>query len=374
MAKERADRNDKDVNNLGPGGIFGRSRAWARLVFQPSWVWAGLLLPPFVMSVLPAAIVNYIIPTGTTWPVELVTFSLTQESEAFARHINHRIVYAAMICFHVTLCLCLIALFWLRLRDLPRLLRHRGYVTMAIQALLFFAIGQSSYWQNSKLYELSVINIRDIFHKTCIFHDIIFDISCSDPVPTVFTRLYYFVYIPQFFSLGAVIVAMAVAISVFGNLRQSTETEWRERFVAGMNSLQICFFGLSAVLVSSTITAVLFFQFPANLAVPANLATADVAIAKTTATAVSEYARALTVIWGTVYTLVLIVFFAFAAFNVGSLIQKHAQSSDSPAEFGQWLVEKALVSPMKLISGFAAMLAPVLIGAMGNLIKFMPGG
>ena len=73
------------------------------------WAWVVLVLPPLVMLVLPAEIIGFFVQTN--WPLDAVTLSVTQQSETFARHIDHRIVYAAAILFHAALCVGLIVPF-----------------------------------------------------------------------------------------------------------------------------------------------------------------------------------------------------------------------------------------------------------------------
>ena len=360
MAEEGAQRHDKDKKSRDQGVIFGHA-----------WAWVAIVFPPLVMFVLPAAIIGYFVQPD--WPLDVFTLSLAQKSEAFARHINHRIVYAAMIFFHVTLCLCLIVLFWDRLRDFPGYLRHRAYVLMFIEASLFLAI-LAFYWRSTGLYKLSYLNIRELLARTCVLDDVLAACvpncvadgitRCVPDLDSVTTKLSMFVYIPQIFSIATLTVALAVAASVIGNLQQLTVQDWQKRFDDGVKSLQFCFYGLSAVLVTSTITATLFFQFPASLAAADTPA----------ATALSEYARTLTVFWGTVYTLTLIATFAPAALILRSLVRRYERGAESSAEFKRWLTDKALVSPIRLITNFLAMLAPMLFGAAGSLMKFLPGG
>jgi hypothetical protein len=359
MAEQHAQRKDKVIKSGNRGVIFGAS-----------WAWVAIVLPPFVMLVLPAEIISYFVHPA--WPLDVFTITVTQESEAFARHLNHRIVYAAMIFFHVTLCLCLIVLFWDRLRDFAGSLRRRAYVLMLIEASLFLAILRF-YWRSTDLYTLSYINIRELLAKTCVLDDVLAPCvpdcvvdgvtRCVPDLDSVPTKLSMFVYIPQIFSIAALTVALAVAASVIGNLEQLKAQDWQKRFDDGVKSLQFCFFGLSAVLVTSTIAATLFFQFPASLTAADNPAAA----------ALSEYARTLTVYWGTVYTLTLIATFAPAALILRGLVRRYEQGAESSAEFKRWLTDKALVSPIRLITNFLAMLAPMLFGAAGSLMKFLPG-
>jgi hypothetical protein len=360
MAKQRAQRKDKDGNRFNQGVIFGRS-----------WAWLAIVFPPLVMLVLPAEIIGYIVEPG--WPLSELTLALSTESEAIARHINHRIKFAAVIMFHVSLCVCLMVLFWGRIRDFPGFLRHRAYVLMIAEGALFLAV-LAFYWRATGLYKLSYLNIRELLARTCVLDDLLAkcipgcvsdgSANCVPDLDAVATKLSMFVYIPHIFSIATVAVAVAVAGSVIGNLQQFTVPDWQKRFDEGVKSLQFCFFGLSAVLVTSTATATLFFQFPVSFTI----------VETSTATVLTEYARTLAVFWGTVYTLTLVATFAPAALILRSLIRRYEQGAESSVEFKQWLTDKALISPIKLITTFLAALAPLLFGAAENLIKFLPGG
>lgn len=336
-----------------------------------SWEWGLLALPPLVMLVLPAEIIGFIVRTN--WPLDVFTVSLTQKSADFARHIDHRILYAAIILFHIALCFCLIVLFWDRLRDFPQSLRRRAYVLMGVEAALFLAV-LAFYWRSTALYRLSYLNVRELLARTCALDDIL--AKCiEDGVPDKFTRyvpdldlvttkLSLFVYIPHIFSIAALSVALALAASIIAHLRELTAQDWHKRFDNGVQSLQICFFGGSAILVTSTITATLFFQFPASVA-PADSPAAN---------AYMEYARTLTVYWGVVYTLTLVATFGPVALMLRNLVRRYEQGADSSDKLREWLTYKALVSPIRMITNFIVMLAPMLFGAVGSLTKLLPGG
>jgi len=359
MTEQRDQQKDNDSAKRKQGLAFGLS-----------WAWAVLVLPPLVMLVLPAEVIGFFVQAE--WPVDVFSLSVTQQSEAFARHIDHRIVYAAVILFHGALCLCLIVLFWDRLRDFPGFLRRRAYVVMLIEGALFLAV-LAFYWRSTGLYQLSYLNIRELLASTCAVDNILARCvpcvadgarQCMPDLDQVATKLSLFVYIPHIFSIATLSVAVAVAASIIGNLRELTAQDWHKRFDHGVQSLQICFFGGSAILVTSTITATLFFQFPASLALPDSPA----------AKALGEYARTLTVFWGVVYTLTLVATFGPAALMLRNLVRRYEQGAESSDKLREWLTYKALVSPIRLITNFVVMLAPMLFGAVGNLTKLLPGG
>jgi hypothetical protein len=352
MTQQRDREEEKKANKSGQGLSYGLP-----------WLWVVLALPPLVMLVLPAEVIAFFVPTD--WPLDAFALSVTQQGEAFARHIDHRILYAAVVLFHAALCLGLIVLFWDRLRDFPAFLRRQAYVVMFVEAALFLVV-LAFFWRSTVLYELSYLNIRELLAGTCALGDIL--APCVDgKVPDLdqmTTKLSLFVYIPHVLSIAVLAVAVAVVASIIGSLRELKAQDWHERFDHGVQSLQICFFGGSAILVTSTITATLFFQFPASIA------PADSAVA----TALAEYARTLTVFWGVVYTLTLVATFGPAALILRNLVRRYEQGAESSDKLKEWLTYKALVSPIRMITNFFVMLAPMLFGAAGSLTKLLPGG
>ena len=113
---------------------------------------------------------------------------------------------------------------------------------MFVEASLFLAV-LGFYWRSTGLYKLSYLNIRALLASTCALNDILAP-CVAGHVPDldqVTTRLSLFVYIPHIFSIATLSVAVAVATSVIGNLRDLTAQDWHKRFDHGVQSLQICF-------------------------------------------------------------------------------------------------------------------------------------
>ena len=359
MAKQRDQQNDNEVDS--------RQRGMALI---PLWAWVVMVIPPLMMFVLPAQVIEIAPPE---WPLDVFAISVDKESDSLARHIDHRILYATMLLFHVALCLGLIAMFWGRLGDFPAALRRRGYLLMVVEALLFVAI-VAFYWRSTSLYQLSYLDIREVLARTCSLPDLLAPCvqdctvegvaKCPPDLDKITTRLSILVYIPQIVAIATVTAALAVVASIIGHLQDFTAGDWRKRFDDGIHNLQWCFFGLSAVLVTSTITASLFFKFPASLA------RVDSWLEK----GLSAHAQTLSVFWGTVYTLTLIATFGAVVLIMRNLVRGYEQGTESPAEFKSWLIHKALVSPIRLITNFLVMFAPMLFGAAGSLTKLLPGG
>ncbi|MEE8302328.1 MAG: hypothetical protein V3S24_07820 [Candidatus Tectomicrobia bacterium] len=332
---------EKDIESPDQGEVFGRS-----------WAWFWLILPPLVMFVVPTGIIQFMITPG--WSPHDFAASFAEGSDVLAGHISHRMVYAAMAYFHVAVCLCATLFFWDQLRGFPQFLRHRAYAFMISEAVFFLGIWL--FWRGPEvaLYRLSYLNIKELLLRTE---------AGADITTGLVTKLSMFATVPQGFGVVAVIVAVGVAGSVAGNLSEARESEWRQRFAVRVHTLQRCFLGLSAVLVTSTLTMMLFFQFPAELAADSN-----------TKMVLSHYARGLTVFWGMVYTLTLIATFAPAAVFLRNTLRRQQQGVGSPEEFREWVAQKVLVSPQRVLGNLAALLAPVLAGLLGTLLKSLAGG
>lgn len=332
---------EKDIESPKQGEVFGRS-----------WAWVWLILPPLIMFVVPTGIVQFMIQPG--WSPHDFVPSFAEGTEVLAGHISDRVVYGAMAYVQVAVCMSAMWLLWDQLRVFPKFLRHRAYACMVIEAFLFLGIWL--FWRRPEvtLYRLSYLNIKELLLKTA---------AGADITAGAVTKLSMFATVPQVFGVAVLIVAVGVAGAVTGNLPDTPESDWRQRFADRVRTLQRCLLVASAVLVTSTLTVMLFFQFPAELA-------ADPKIKMV----LSDYARGLTVFWGTVYTLTLIATFATAAVILRNTLRRHQQGVGSPEEFREWVAEKVLLSPRGVLGNLAALLAPVLAGLLGTLLKSLAGG
>ena len=123
--------------------------------------------------------------------------------------------------------------------------------------------------------------------------------------------------------------------------------------------LQQSFYLLSAVLVTSTISIMLFFRLPVALAGgdgPARMA-------------LDAYAQGLTAFWGTVFTLTLFATFAPAALLLRRSAHRYRDRLNAPQEFQAWLTDHVPVTLEKQIRNLAATLAPLIIGLLGNFLQ-----
>jgi hypothetical protein len=141
-------------------------------------------------------------------------------------------------------------------------------------------------------------------------------------------------------------------------LPQSSETAWRTAFAARARTLQRGFYVLSTVLITSTVTIMLFLGLPSALV-------ADEA----TGLAVTSFARGMTVFWGTVFTLTLFAIFAPSAYHLLRMAKRHEMASDAPAEVSAWLHEEIYVSIPRQLGNLAALLAPLLVGPVGSVLE-----
>ncbi len=244
-----------------------------------------LIMPPAVMFLLSTAIVQFVIHPG--WSSEDLAPAFAEAPGALGRHLSHRLVYASMAFFHIALCLSVMLFFWRQLRDQHQSLRRRAYRFMAVEAFLFLAVWLVWPDPDVTLFKLSYQNVNDLLAQTSVGSDL--------TVGRV-SKLSLLANVPQVFGIFSIVLAVGVVGSLARGIPQNSESEWRAHFATRVRSLQKCFLGLSAVLVTSTLTVSLFFHFPAELAADAD-----------TRAALNLYAQGLTIFWGTVYTLTLLV-------------------------------------------------------------------
>ncbi|MDH3596053.1 MAG: hypothetical protein OEU09_20780 [Rhodospirillales bacterium] len=314
--------------------------------------WLLLLLPPLVPLLGAAAILQFITHPELS-PANL-TGAFAEGRDVLGRHMADRMIYAAAGFFHIVVCLGAIVYFLDGLRRMPTPLRRRGhlYILAALVVLTLTVVLLRAPQLDFAVYKLTYVNIREILRLSLAEADL------TRYVVGDFTKLSILVYIPTLFGMVAVITAAALATAAAGELPRRSDGEWRRQFVVRVRMLQQAFYVLSAVLVTSTITIMLFFQLPVALA-------GDDA----TRMALSAYAQGLTAFWGTVFTLTLIATFVPATLILRHRAQRYRERLKAPQEFQTWLTDQVPVTVEKQIRNLAAMFAPLIIGLLGNVLQ-----
>lgn len=178
------------------------------------------------------------------------------------------------------------------------------------------------------------------------------------------------VYVMYPSTLGVIAVAMASGVAC-ASLRCIGTAEngvhWAERLRSHARLLLHCFYALSAVLVTSTITASLFLRLPLSL-----FAADDSALY----TALAEYTNALTTFWSAVYTLTLFSVFAVPVAVIYNRIYNHiiAEDQDLNESVNEWLKRHGIeFSVGGNIMNILTLIAPLLAGPFMEFVKVLGG-
>ena len=78
--------------------------------------------------------------------------------------------------------------------------------------------------------------------------------------------------------------------------------------------------------------------------------------------------------WGAIFTLTLLATFAPSGYVLVRIAQRHEGTVKAPGEFRKWLREQIYISAPKQLRNVAALLAPLVVGPLGNLLEKAAGG
>lgn len=326
---------------------------------KPSWAWLWPMFPPLVPLLGAAVILQFLAPPDLS-PVEFVK-PLLAEKGLVARHLGGRMTYSAVVFVHVVLCLGAVYYYWDGLREIPGYLRKNVYIAVLIEALLVLGALIGLSYADMAAYKLTYFNIREVFNiEQGVGRDLL------DPVfQWGFSKLSIAVFLPTAVGVVTVIMAAGIASSAARELPDATEPEWPQRFKDRTQTLQQSFLLLSAVLVTSTLAASLFFHLPTEMfEFKDHLTIKDALIG---------YARGLSVFWGTIYTLTLIAVFAPPALVLRYRARSFARDTlqkESLLEFREWLADQDLtVSIKRHLGNLGVLLAPMMAGPIGSILQ-----
>lgn len=309
---------------------------WLRLVFPAA---VPFLVGVLSVHVLPVPVVS-LAATGTEF--------LTGDA-ADVVHTGGLLTYLSLVLFHLTVCAAAGLYYLWQMQSLPDRLRRRSMWLAAASLPLFMLVLGVAYVLLPTSAALSFSNVRQLLNLANQHVDE--------------TLLLMLTFVPIFGGLFAVACAAAKASSVEAELAEPMESKWRDAFAKRVQVLQRGFYVLSAVLVTSTVTVSLFFHLPVELAVDDGVKQA-----------INAYAGGLTVFWGTIFTLTLLATFAPSALALVRIAQRHEGMVKSRAEFRGWLRDQIYISAPKQLRTVAALLAPLIVGPLGNLLEKAAGG
>lgn len=319
-----------------------------------SWCSLWPMLPPVLPLLGAAALLQFLAPAGMT--PEAFAKSLLGGEGLAARHLGGRLSYSAVVYIHLAVCAGAVFFFWEQIQGAGEAARRRVGIAVAVEALVVLGSLAALSRAGLAAYDLTYFNIRALFAKAAAGMDFL-----ESALWPGFSKLAAAVFVPTAFGVVAVIAAAgAASLAMRGPPGESPE-----RFRDRIQQLQQSFLFLSAVLVSSTLAASLFFHLPAEM-----FAFAAKSAQKG---ALLDYARGLTLFWGAVYTLTLLAVYVPPALILRERMRAFARERDgkrTPSEYRSWLAEHKLAFSIKeSLGNVFALLAPLIAGPVGSILQ-----
>jgi len=332
---------------------------------ESSWGWLWPMLPPLAPVLGAAVILQFLDAPGLSPDAFAEPFIVGAESkQLFARHLGSRMTYSAVVFFHAVVCFFAIFYFRDRLREAPKLQRRTAYTAIFVEAGLVLAALVGLSYTDLAGHKLTYFNIRALLGKAPVGNDLVEAAHLWG-----ISKLSVAVLFPTAFGVVSAVMAACVASLAASVLPDLPETEWLHAFRDRVNTLQESFLLLSAVLVTSTLTASLFFHLPTQVFEFENDSTLREALV--------SYARGLSVFWGAIYTLTLIAVFAPPGLILRHRVKRFALDQhgvERASEFQEWLSRQGLTLSVKNhLANLAAVMAPLVTGPIGSLIQTLGG-
>ncbi len=285
-------------------------------------------------------------------PTPFTAAFLKAEHRSFI-HFEGLMIYVSVASFHVVLCVLTILYCSFQIRQGHKAVQTRTWSLLgSLLLLLIVAILVARTDQTAV--QLTYRNTCELLKRADVAVHIM-PPDCRSGSPSL---LAWLAILPFVSGIVAAVFATAVASLAAEPLPASPESAWRSAFAGRARTLQRVFYVVSLVLVTSTISIMLFLQLPLVLA-------ADEA----TKLAVTGHAQGMTVFWGTVFTLTLVMMFAPSAFLLLKTARQYEKRSENPAEVRAWWNEQIYVSLPKQLGNVATLLAPLLAGPAGALLE-----
>jgi hypothetical protein len=164
-------------------------------------------------------------------------------------------------------------------------------------------------------------------------------------------------WVPMILGLLTIIMAISFSTIMAGEAIPSADEQWKPTFLARIKLLQKCFYLLSFILVTSTVSIFHFLSLPLELL-------ADQPLKVT----LNQFINANTTFLGGMFTATLFVTFAPASILLFKHAREHRRGPAVASNFTQWLHESVFESTKKQVMNALFMVAPMLVGPLSNLL------
>lgn len=277
-------------------------------------------------------------------------------------HMGGMLIYSIVTYFHFFICLGSIVYCWVRIREVKHFPKKPVTTAVCLMVLLVVGMLIGLSGLNLAAYELSYFNVSALLCHSPELNNL------CEPYLWDVSKLALLVCVPTILGIVAVLSASGVAVVMVRDIPEEDETIWRQLFSQRVHNLQECFYVLSAVLVTSTLSAAIFFHLPIELIEQ------DHAVRE----ALGSYTKGLSIFWGGIYTLTLMAIFLAPALLLWYRARVYAHkfhAVDSPKQFRDWLSTNELaITTNRHIGNFTALLAPLMVSMVSSTTQFTSVG
>ena len=281
-------------------------------------------------------------------------------------HLSDLLTYLSITALHGIASIIVIGFFLYQIQQLPKALIKRSYlyITITTVTFSFFAYVVHMLANNLMLAQLGYKSICILLSMADLQTSLVWPDTtggghtgeaCFLPKTT---RLVWLAYSPIFLGVLAIIFASAFTTVMASQKITSDDEQWRPIFLSRIKLLQKSFYLLSLVLVTSTVTILLFSSLPLNLLT-------DLALKAV----LSKFVTGISFFWGGLFTATLFATFAPAVLLLTKQARDHNETFTGPSNLGQWLNEFVFVSMKKQLMLALTIISPMLIGPFGGLLQ-----
>ena len=284
---------------------------------------------------------------------------LAQSGIVALRHAADRINYGSAVAIHTGVCLSAITYFAVVLHRVVTDNRAAlfGTIALTVVAVLAMMVLLAQVDPKLAIYRISYFYIETMLNRSGAAPDL------TDATLWGVPRLAFAALYPSAIGIVSVVMGAGVACSVLRRIGPPAADGWAGSFRANIKILFHSFYVLSAVLVTSTASALLFYRMPAGL-VPAKGPTADLAAS------LAIYAGSAGTFWGAIYTLTLLSVFVgpFAVLFVRA--RRHVHTLEKSQDLSDWMRDHGFdTSLSQTLKNALIVLAPLLVGPLGEITK-----
>lgn len=322
---------------------------------EPGWAGLWTIGVPVLPVLVALAVVQWIgVPKIAVAPSGAIDLLAFQDAAG-------RLAFAAVVVVHTVVCIAATLYFAVQIARFAGAWRGPIAVATVTSAVAVVAaiIGLAFVEPKLAIYRYTYFEIADLLAGSPVAAGLL---GSHAGVPVLAVAVLY----PSALGIAAVLAASGVGAAATLALGDLRDSEGHARLVERAHVLLHSFYALSAVLVTSTLAAALFFRLPMHALERAETM-------EGLRPALGSYLNGLGTFWAAVYTLTLFAAFAAPAARLYLHVQTVASGDGAGMTVADWLRARGLkLSLGENIKNALVLFAPLLVGPLGDMVGLLP--